>query len=408
MHSFFCAKITLYQDKQDMMMLKIKIIAAIVLLPVICSAQILFEDDFEGSLSGWELNNAASVEIIDSQDPKQGKVLALTPNSNVSALIKNSNQWGSLRVEGKMLFPKNEHNYLGFIYNYKKSTKREDFGLLYVKGNGSYIRANPWRDGNVSRLLYEEYKTKLVGDQAIKIKKWHTFKMEVFNETCHLYIDDMLKPKITFDLFELKSGKIGFQPRVTGGGVWIDDIKVTSIKQPNYRGESIPHIIYEPDSLLTKWEVFGPLTKPNLTIEQAVDDKDAPININGGSRTWENFETDARGALVTGKVTEYQGENTVAYFRTMLVTNEDKTVTLHFTTTDELAIYLNGKDIGRIYRDGYVSKDNDWNAWYDFWKNSQHKGRKKKISLKKGENQLVIRVRNGQFASGGFFVYMEK
>ena len=118
------------------MTLKVRALIIIVFSPIVCSAQILFEDNFEGSLSGWELNNTASVEIIDSQNPKQGKALVLTPNSNVSALIKNSDQWGSLRVEGKMLFPKKEHNYLGFIYNYKKSNQREDFGLLYVKGNG--------------------------------------------------------------------------------------------------------------------------------------------------------------------------------------------------------------------------------------------------------------------------------
>ncbi|MFK7770994.1 MAG: hypothetical protein AB8F94_02600 [Saprospiraceae bacterium] len=390
-----------------MMKLNVRTLIVLIFLPIVCSAQILFEDNFEGNLSGWEINNAASIEIIDSQDPKQGKALVLTPNNNVSALIKNSDQWGSLKIEGKMLFPKNEHNYLGFIYNYKKSNTREDFGLLYVKGNGSYIRANPWRDGNVSRLLYEEYKTNLKEDQAIKIGVWHTFKMEVINEICHLYINDMERPKITFDLFELESGKIGFQPRVTGGAVWIDDIKVTSIKQLNYKGENIPNIKYEPDSLITNWEVFGPLTKPNLAIEQTVNYDDASMEINGANLTWENFKTDARGALITARITEYQGENTVAYFRTSLVAEKDKTVILHFTTTDELALYLNGKDAGRVYRDGYVSKDNDWNAWYDFWKNPKHKGRKKKISLKKGKNQLVIRVRNGQFASGGFLVYME-
>ena len=81
---------------------------------------------------------------------------------------------------------------------------------------------------------------------------------------------------------------------------------------------------------------------------------------------------------------------------------------MHFTTTDELALYLNGKDYGRVYRDGYVSKDNDWNAWYDFWKNPQHAGRQVELLLKKGKNILVIRVRNGQFASGGFFVYVER
>jgi len=391
-----------------MLILKVRTFIAVAILPMILPAQVLFEDNFEGNLSGWELNNAASIEIIDSQDPEQGYVLALTPNGNVSALIKNSHQWGSFRVEGKMLFPKNEHNYLGFIYNYQKSSKREDFGLLYVKGNGSYIRANPWRDGNVSRLLYEEYKTNLLEDQAIKIGKWHSFKLEVIDETCHLYINNMERPKITFGLFELEAGQIGFQPRVSGGGVWIDDIKATSIKQFNYKGENIPNIRYEPDSLITKWEVFGPLPKPILAIEKAVNGNDVLMDVNGENFSWESFDTDKRGAVITGRITEYQGENTVAYFRTIINAEKDKTVTLHFTTTDELTLYLNGKDSGRVYRDGYVSKGNDWNAWYDFWKNPQHIGRKRRISLKEGKNQLVIRVRNGQFASGGFFVYMEK
>ncbi len=206
--------------------------------------------------------------------------------------------------------------------------------------------------------------------------------MEVVDEICHLYIDDFERPKITFGLFELKSGKIGFQPRVTGGAVWIDDISVRSIRQFSFTGENIPNIQYEVDSLITEWEVFGPLTKPNLAIEQAVDistDRNADSLLG-----WKNFETDSRGAVITGSVTEYQGEHTVAYFRTVLAAEEDKTVTLHFTTTDELTLYLNGQDLGRIYRDGYVSKDNDWNAWYDFWKNPKHKGRKTSIPLKKG------------------------
>ncbi len=118
-------------------MLQLRVLTVIAILPILSSAQILFEDNFEGNLSGWEINNASSIKIIESEDPGQGKVLELAPNGNVSAIIRNSDQWGPLSVEGKMLFPNDEHNYLGFIYNYNQSDKREDFGLLYVKGNGS-------------------------------------------------------------------------------------------------------------------------------------------------------------------------------------------------------------------------------------------------------------------------------
>jgi len=251
-----------------MMKPTINIMVIVLLAQFLCYGQILFEENFEGDLSAWNINDTGSVKIIESKDSNHKNVLELTPNGKVLVLIKKSDQFGPMRIEGEMLFPTDENNYLGLIYNFKKQENREDFGLLYVKGNGSYIRVNPWRDGNVSRLLYEEYKTNLVKDQAIKIGNWHKFKLEVVNEVCHLYINNMDTPKITFEHFELKDGKVGFQPRVTGGKVWIDDIKVTPIKEFSYKGKSIPDIEYEPDSLITEWEVFGPLNKPATVIEK--------------------------------------------------------------------------------------------------------------------------------------------
>ena len=370
-------------------------------------SQVRLVEDFEKGLAAWEINTKTGIQIIDSKNPDHRKVLELAPNGNIHALIKDSDTWGALRVEGEMLFPKKEHNYLGFIYNFNKREAREDFGVLYVKGNGSYIRANPWRDGNVSRLMYEEYKTKLKDDQAIVIGEWQKFKMEIVEEACHLYVGDMDTPKVTFDLFEWKSGKVGFQPRVVGGTVWIDNIRVESIEDFSYQGAPIPNIEYHRDSLVTNWEVIGPLPKPNIAIERSIGAANEAA-LAEQNLTWQPFETDKRGAIISGKVTEYEGANTVAYFRTWLTAENPKTVTLHFTTTDELTLFLNGRDYGRVYRDGYISRENDWNAWHDFWKNPEHAGRQITLDLKEGKNQLVIKVRNGQFASGGFFVRLEE
>ena len=170
---------------------------------------------------------------------------------------------------------------------------------------------------------------------------------------------------------------------------------------------NIPDVKYEPDSLLTDWEVIGPFSKPNILIERNHEINYEPIEIDGGIYSWRKFRTDPRGAVITGRVTEYEGENTVAYFRTFLEADRDENITIHFTTLDELTLYLNGMDLGRVYRDGYLFRNNDWNAWYDFWKNPEHAGRKVDIPLIKGKNQLIIKVRNGQFASGGFFARKE-
>ncbi|MEN0050838.1 MAG: hypothetical protein AAF806_27470, partial [Bacteroidota bacterium] len=286
-------------------------------------AQKLFSDDFSGDLSEWQINAPSDVILRDSKDPQHGKVMELIPNGKVFALVKKSDEWGAIRMEGELLFPEKVQNYLGFIHNYQKRGRREDFGMLYVKGNSSYIRANPWRDGNVSRLLYEEYKTNLEGDQAIRIGQWHQFAVEVVEEKCHLYINDLNIPKVTFDLFEFDTGKIGFQPRVVGGSAWIDNVEVSSIDQFTYQGEKIPDLNYQPEKLVTEWEVLGPFKQPSPKIEQS---------IAGDQLAWKAFKVDKRGAVVTGSITEFEGSKTVAYFRTFFESKEDKVIKLHFTT----------------------------------------------------------------------------
>jgi hypothetical protein len=151
--------------------------------------------------------------------------------------------------------------------------------------------------------------------------------------------------------------------------VWLDNVRITSIGKLNYTGPDIPAIEYEPDSLITDWEVIGPLTKPVPEIERARDPF-TQIRMGRARYAWKPFPVDARGTVITAKVTEYMGERTVAYFRTLLQADVE-------------------------------------DAWYDFWTNPEHAGRRIPVELKAGENQLVFRSRNGQYASGGFFARIE-
>ncbi len=227
-------------------------------------------------------------------------------------------------------------------------------------------------------------------------------------KVCHLYVDNMTTPKITFSLLELSSGLVGFKPRVVGLPVWIDNVRLTSIDRLSYQGPDRPRIHYQPEKLLTDWEVIGPLAKPVAAIEWSSDAAQRELTADGTKHVWRPFQVDPRGAVLTGTVTEYTGSRPVAYFRTILHAEAKKDVVIHFSTVDELAVWVNGSAYGFVYRDGYISGDNDWNAWFDFWKNPQHAGRKATFTLRRGANQIVIRVRNGEFASGGFFARLEE
>jgi hypothetical protein len=78
------------------------------------------------------------------------------------------------------------------------------------------------------------------------------------------------------------------------------------------------------------------------------------------------------------------------------------------STLDEIALWVNGRFEGFIYRDGYIDERNDWNAWHDFWRDPAHACRRVPIRLRRGDNVLMVRVRNGDFASGGFFARVEE
>lgn len=326
----------------------------------------------------------------DSGDPAHGRVLVLSPNGDAHVLVRNSGAWGGVRMEGDLLIPTAVNNYLGFIYDFHSDGQRMDFGDIYLKGNGSYLQVNPHRDYNVGRTLYPEYHIDLTGKDAITIGTWTHFMFEVMGSQCHVYIGDMTIPKLTFGDLELDSGAIGLQPRSVGGDVWVDNVQVWSIEHFAYQGPPVPEpMTYEPRALLTDWEVYGPLDR---TDDQAA--RDSP------TRAWRPFVTDARGAVVTGRIVDTHGPRTVAYFRTRIESDTPGPAILQLSSVDDLALWVNGRFhwfIPRLTR-----------AWPDFWSNPEHQGRSIPIDLKAGDNEIVLRVRGGVYASGGFFARLKR
>lgn len=359
--------------------------------PVAAGAQVRFADDFEQGLGRWELYGERGVLLHDSGDPDHGRVMLLRPNGDVLALIRGSGEWGGVRIEADVLFPDDVSNYLGVVYDLQRRGERLDFGLIYIKGNDSYLQVNPHRDFNVGRTLYPEKRTTLEGEAAIEIGRWQHVMVEVIGSTCHFYVGDMTTPRVTFSDLELTDGAVGFQPRSVGGDVWVDDVTVSSIDAFSYRGPPLPEgVAYDPAPLLTTWQVAGPFPETEDALARAPD---------ASPDAWRPFETDRRGAVITGRVVDFHGPNTVAYFRTRVQAERAGDAVLHLSSVDDLALWVNGRFHWFIPRSGY--------AWYDFWRNPDHDGRRIPVRLEAGMNELVLRVRGGVYASGGFFARLE-
>jgi hypothetical protein len=68
---------------------------------------------------------------------------------------------------------------------------------------------------------------------------------------------------------------------------------------------------------------------------------------------------------------------------------------LQLATIDDIAIWVNG-----VFQ-GFLPRQDA--AWFDAGVNPAHPARRVPLSLRAGENDIVIRVRGGVYASGGFF-----
>ena len=126
-----------------------------------------------------------------------------------------------------------------------------------------------------------------------------------------------------------------------------------------------------------------------------LEESDDRVAQHPSSAAWTKFATDDRGAVVTGRVVDYHGRRTVAYFRTGMESAAAADAELQISTADDLAVWVNGRF------ESFVSRQDA--AWFDFSSNKAHAPRRVPLTLNAGRNEIVLRVRGGVYASGGFF-----
>ena len=365
----------------------------VLLIMVQLPSQVLFTDDFENGINKWEYKGNDLCRLNKLNDTLHKTILELTPNfTSNCVLIKDSENWNNFSIEGDVLFPTTEHNYMGFVFNYKTMNNRNDFGCIYIKGNGSYIRVNPHYDGNASRDLFEEYKTLLTDTDKITINKWTHFKAEIIENTCHFYVNNMKTPKVMFEYDEKHSGLTGFKPRFAGGICQIDNILVRKINNFSYSGNPVhSNLKYYPDSLITVWKVSGPYNQRIKDIEN---------NAQNNNYTWNKFTCDNRGCVLAGKICRYSTDEKYGYFITEINSFNEGTYSLQFCSTDKLTVWVNGSNTGNI--------ENRMYAWYDSFRNPDHSENEIKVKLKKGINKILVLVEGGHYGGDGFYAILKK
>jgi hypothetical protein len=354
---------------------------------------VIDSEDFENGLGRWRYESSEQVRLV--QEPgTDNHVLVLDPirPGYVHAIFEPSRGWENTRMEGRFLFPEEGDGYLGFIHNLKQTDQRLDFGCLYVKSNGSYIRVSPHLDGNPSWRLHEELKVDLLGERRIKVGHWHRFRLDVVGKQVALYIDNMNQPLTRFDLFPNTAGAFGLEARPGGGApVWVDDL---SFSRLNDEVRDLEYPSMPPERVLS-WEQLGP-----FEVEETVPKKLPELPQQG----WQSVDPDARGMINTGLMTQYRsGDNNFVYLRTRLTQSEPEgagPTWLAISSANRLDVWLNGYFRGTVAAERFI--------WSDFLSAADHPGARLPLQLATGENEIIVRVHGRRFAGGGFFAAVQR
>jgi len=351
---------------------------------------LLVDERFESDLAAWSRVNAGRIEIVADPATPDNHVIQLTPEKGeyTHAIYKASRDWSHLRIEGRFLFPTEGDGYLGLIYNYQERDGRKDFGCIYVKSNGNYIRVSPHHDGNPSWRLYEELKVELTGARRIEVGDWYQFRLDVVGHRAQLFLVDMETPILTFDWLH-DHGAFGLEARPGGGApVWVDDLKVTQLDERDDPGPPT-ELAGQPTELLTGWEIQGPFdeaeARPNEAGIKHLDETG-----------WRDKSTDERGAVIAALDFDINSSpHSIVYLRTNVSSPKMVARQLALCTANRMQIWVNGEYLAEVEPTNYI--------WSDFPTNPAHTGTRLDIELRPGENEIVIRLDGGRFAGGGFF-----
>ena len=362
---------------------------AILLSTLMCFSAAIADDffeDFQSGLGNWRAYSTDHARIVE-EPGVANLVLELMPNDDDYSyvVLEREVPTGPVSMEGRFLFPVDGDGYLGFLYNYQQSAERIDFGCIYVKSNGNYVRISPHYDGNPSWRLYEEFKIPLDGAQSIETGRWYSFRLDVDGGRAALYINDMNQAIVTFDQAPTTSGRLGLEARPGfGEPVWVDDVQVTALKRP-LPGTSAA----KPHNLLGDWQFQPAVSDP---ADSALEFPELP------ETAWRELETDARGAIITGLLTQYRsGENSVVYLRARFQAPEGNDAAwLALSTANRVDVWSGGRYRGTAAPEPYI--------WSDHLDNPVHFGTRLPLPVvNPGDQELVLRVYGRRFAGGGFF-----
>ena len=184
---------------------------------------------------------------------------------------------------------------------------------------------------NGEALLFEIKEDRI---DFLDFRTWVRVKVEVFEDTMSVYVEDMDKPSFTVDNLKRDSqaGKIGLFSNF--GDVYFSDFSISEIDRGNNQSSGNDAKQITPN-YITNWHISGMFAKDSVNFLQQADSLLKHID------KFKDISADEDGLVNISRF--YDDMDKTVIIASKIVSSEEKEVVLNFDYADHLAILMNSE-----------------------------------------------------------------
>ena len=358
------------------------------------SGEVLFEDPLDGApVEGWRVPPDRFVE-----HPEFGTVYLLEPGEG--STVENppwigDETWERYRIEFEVCTTGENDGWVGPDFHVSDdganccnlqfySTRERDEVVFEVAGR--------WGSGSLGWKLFP------MGQRLVKLPKgeWARLRVDVADTFVNVTVNDESEPCCTIRHLPFSKGGVRFWNYY--GSAYIRNLRITAL------GDDLKPALEDPWTAVAGrpaigWQVSRPF--PEGTGKDG-----APPTIVPADAGWRDVVTDPRGVVVVSALgAEYASGKSVVFARATLESPETAERACRLTYTDQLTMWVNGREAFRGEPRGWFDPGRSEEDWFGRLVPDQFET---VLPLEPGENEILVRLEvNEPLFGSGFWIRVE-
>jgi hypothetical protein len=239
-----------------------------------------------------------------------------------------------------------------------------------------------------------------MGQRFVRAPKgeWVKVRADVCGDFLNVYLNDDPDPCYTVRYLPFDRGGVRFWNYYGSG--YFRNLRITALGD----GEVKP-VLEDPWEKVVEKEIVRNWRMSRLLPEGAGKD-DALATIESEEMNWREVPVDARGIVVLGAAgAEYATDKGVVFAGAIVETTEDATRTCLLTYTDQLTMWVNGREVFRGEPRGWFDPGRSPEDWFGRLMPDQFGV---ELPLEHGANEILVRLEvNEPLFGSGFWVRLE-